>query len=127
MSLSLQHSHSLYSHLQIFKRPQLPHFSTDLDETGIKIHRLLRSFIYNLVVIRIAVPLRDANARREESYIPETVLVTRPRGYKTLSMLNSAEYEFYPSHNVNLPIIVTISSDSNMVDKNIFLECPIQA
>ena len=24
--------------LQIFKRPQLPHFSTDLDETGIKIH-----------------------------------------------------------------------------------------
>ena len=32
-------------HLQIFKRPQLPHFLTDLDETGIKIHGLLRSFI----------------------------------------------------------------------------------
>ena len=24
-------------HLQIFKRPQLPHFSTDLAETGIKL------------------------------------------------------------------------------------------
>ena len=32
-------------HLQIFKRPQLPHFSTDLDETGIKNHGLLISFI----------------------------------------------------------------------------------
>ena len=31
--------------LQIFKRPKLLHFSTDLDETGIKIHGLLRSFI----------------------------------------------------------------------------------
>ena len=30
-------------HLQIFKRPQLPLFPTDLDETGIKIHGLLRS------------------------------------------------------------------------------------
>ena len=36
---------SITVHLQIFKRPQLPHFSTDLDETGIKIHHLLRSFI----------------------------------------------------------------------------------
>ena len=32
-------------HLQKFKRPQLPHFSTDLDKTGIKIHGLLSSFI----------------------------------------------------------------------------------
>ena len=43
-------------HLQIFKRPQLPHFLTDLIETGIKIHGLLRSFIYNIVIIRVAVP-----------------------------------------------------------------------
>ena len=28
---------SITVHLQIIKRPQLPHFSTDLDETGIKI------------------------------------------------------------------------------------------
>ena len=41
--------------LQIFKRPQLPHFPTDLDETGIKIHGLLRSFIKNIVIIRVAV------------------------------------------------------------------------
>ena len=36
---------SITVHSQIFKRPQLPHFSTDLNETGIKIHGLLRSFI----------------------------------------------------------------------------------
>ena len=36
---------SITVHLQIFKRQQLLHFSTDLDETGIKIHGLLRSFI----------------------------------------------------------------------------------
>ena len=38
---------SITVHLQIFKRPQLPHFSTDLDETGIKIHGLLR-FSYRI-------------------------------------------------------------------------------
>ena len=43
-------------HLQIFKRPQLPRFSTDIDETGIKIHGLLRSFILNIVMVRVAVP-----------------------------------------------------------------------
>ena len=36
---------SITVHLQIFKRQQLPRFSTDLDETGIKIHGLLRYFI----------------------------------------------------------------------------------
>ena len=36
---------SIIVHLQIFKRPQLLRFSTDLDETGIKIHGLLRYFI----------------------------------------------------------------------------------
>ena len=35
---------SITAHLQIFKRPQLLRFSTDLGETGIKIHGLLRSF-----------------------------------------------------------------------------------
>ena len=29
---------SITAHLQIFKRPQLPHFTTDFDETGFKIH-----------------------------------------------------------------------------------------
>ena len=48
---------SITVHLQIFTHPQLPHFSTDLDETGIKIHGLLRSFILNIVIIRVAVPL----------------------------------------------------------------------
>ena len=32
-------------YLQIFKHPQLPHFSTDLDKTGIKSDGLLQSFI----------------------------------------------------------------------------------
>ena len=36
---------SVTVHLQIFKRPQLPHFSIVLDETSIKIHGLLKSFI----------------------------------------------------------------------------------
>ena len=36
---------SITVHLQICKRPQLLRFSTDLDETGIKIHGLLRYFI----------------------------------------------------------------------------------
>ena len=31
--------------LQIFKRPQLLRFSSDLDETGIKIQGVLTSFI----------------------------------------------------------------------------------
>ena len=52
-SLSLQYGRF---HLQIFKRLQLLSFSTDLDKTGIKIHGLLRSFIWNIVIIRVAVP-----------------------------------------------------------------------
>ena len=47
---------SITVNLQIFKHPQLPHFSTDLDETGIKIHGLLVPFIPNIVIIRVAVP-----------------------------------------------------------------------
>ena len=47
---------SITVHLKIFKRPQLPHFSTDLNETGIKIHGFLRSFISIVVIIRVAVP-----------------------------------------------------------------------
>ena len=35
---------SITAHLQIFKRPQLLGFSTNLVETAIKIHGLLRSF-----------------------------------------------------------------------------------
>ena len=50
---------SITVHLQIFKRPQLQHFSTDLDETGIKIHGLLRCFIQNIVIIRVAVPFKQ--------------------------------------------------------------------
>ena len=45
-------------HLHIFKRPQLLRFSTDSDETGIKIHGLLRSFIWNIVIIRVVVPFK---------------------------------------------------------------------
>ena len=50
---------SITVHLQIFKRPQLLHFSTDLDETGIKNHGLLRSFIYIIVITRVAVPFKN--------------------------------------------------------------------
>ena len=46
---------SITVHLQIFKRPQLLRFSTDLDGTGIEIHGLFRSFISNIVIIRVAV------------------------------------------------------------------------
>ena len=49
---------SITVHLQIFKRQQLLRFSTDSDETGIKIHGLLRSLILNIVIIRVAVPFK---------------------------------------------------------------------
>ena len=49
---------SITAHLQIFKRLQLLSFSTDLDEACIKIHGLLRSFILNIVIIRVAVPFK---------------------------------------------------------------------
>ena len=49
---------SITDHLQIFKRPQLPHFSTGFDRTSIKFHGLLRSFIQNIVIIRVAVPFK---------------------------------------------------------------------
>ena len=47
---------SITVHLQIFKSLQLLSFSTDLDETGIKICGLLKSVISNIVIIRVAVP-----------------------------------------------------------------------
>ena len=47
---------SITVHLQIFKRLQLLSFSTDLDETGIKIHGLSRSFIEIIVSVSVAVP-----------------------------------------------------------------------
>ena len=49
---------SITVHLKIFKRPHLLHFSTDLVETGIKIHGLFRSFIKVIVIIRVAVPFK---------------------------------------------------------------------
>ena len=49
---------SITVHLQIFKLLQLLSFLTDLDETGIKIHGLLRSFILNVVIVRVAVPFK---------------------------------------------------------------------
>ena len=52
---------SITVHLQIFKRPQLLRFSTDLDETGINIHGLLRSFIKSIIVIKVAVPFKYAS------------------------------------------------------------------
>ena len=56
---------SITAPLQIFKRPQLPHFSTDLDETGIKIHGLLRFFYIKPVIIMVAVPFNAQLRRRE--------------------------------------------------------------
>ena len=50
---------SITVRLQIFKRPQLSNSSTDLDETAIKIHGLLRSFILSIVIIRVAVPFKE--------------------------------------------------------------------
>ena len=49
---------SITVHLHLFKRPQLLRFSTDLDETGIKIHGLLRSFMLKIIIIRVAVPFK---------------------------------------------------------------------
>ena len=49
---------SITVHLKVFKHPQLPCVSTNLDETGIKIHGLLRSFISNIVIISVAVPFK---------------------------------------------------------------------
>ena len=49
---------SITVHLQIFKCPQLPCFSTVLDQTGIKIHGLLRSFKLIMVLIRVTVPFK---------------------------------------------------------------------
>ena len=49
-------------HLQIFKCPQLPHFSIDLEETGIKIHVLLISFIYNIVNTKVVVCFNEKSS-----------------------------------------------------------------
>ena len=37
---------SITVHFQIIKSPQLSHFSTDLDETGIKIHGFYQDLSY---------------------------------------------------------------------------------
>ena len=64
---------SITVHLQIFKRLQLLRFLTDLDETGIKIHGLLRSFIQTYTVnIRVAVPFKSK--MRVIQYTDELVL-----------------------------------------------------
>ena len=62
---------SITVHLRIFKRPQLPCFSADLDETGIKMHGLLRSFIQNIEIIRVAVPFNSflANSCLSEVFL----------------------------------------------------------
>ena len=50
---------SITVHLQMFKQPQLRHFSTDLDETGIKIHGLLRYFHIKHSNHWVAVPFNN--------------------------------------------------------------------
>ena len=40
----------------------------------------------------------------------------RPRGYKTFSMLNSAEHEIYPIQNVKMPTIVGILTFISMLN-----------
>ena len=57
-SLTLQYGRFRYSPLANIQTPTTSTFSTDLDETGIKIHGLLRSFIYNIITIRVAVPFK---------------------------------------------------------------------
>ena len=49
---------SILVHLQIFKHLQLLSFSTNLDETGIKSDGLVRSFIQNIEIIIVAVPVK---------------------------------------------------------------------
>ena len=39
-----------------------------------------------------------------------------PRGYKTFSMLNSAEHEIYPALNVKMPTIVGILTFISMIN-----------
>ena len=56
---------SITVHLQIFKRPQLLRFATDLDETGINIHGLLRSFIKSIIVIKVAVPFKKSTFQKK--------------------------------------------------------------
>ena len=39
-----------------------------------------------------------------------------PQGYKTFSMLNSAEHEIYPAHKVRMPTIVGILTFISMIN-----------
>ena len=55
-SLSLSYGRFHYSPFAKIQAPTSSIFSTDLFETGIKIHGLLRYFKYNIVIIRVAVP-----------------------------------------------------------------------
>ena len=41
---------------------------------------------------------------------------TWPKGYKTFPMLNSAEHEIYPAHNVKMPTIVDILTFISMIN-----------
>ena len=49
--------------LQVFKRPQLLRSSTDLDITSIKNRGLIRSFIENIVIIRVIVPFNKYQSK----------------------------------------------------------------
>ena len=54
-----------------------------------------------------------------------------PQGYKTFSMLNSAEHEIYPAHKVRMPTIVGIltfistinTTSERLIARNFFI-CP---
>ena len=55
---------SITAHLQIFKRPQLPHFSTDLDETAwYQNSWFIKIFHIKQVVIRVAIPFNGFDCR----------------------------------------------------------------
>ena len=79
-SLNLQYGHFYFSPFAIFKRPQLLHFSSDLDETGIRTHGLLRSFIQNIVIVRVAVPFKKCKVSFfvQDSKIP--LVLARVKG-----------------------------------------------
>ena len=62
-SLSLQYGHFHYSPFANIQTPTTSIFSTDFDETGIKMHGLLRSYIKNIVIIRVAVPFKLRNSK----------------------------------------------------------------
>ena len=56
-------------------------------------------------------PLTTGNVQNVKS-----VLLHRPRSYKTSSMLNSAEHEIYPAQNVKIQTIVCILTFISMIN-----------